>query len=609
VSEDHGHHEPPAEKHPMGRCLECESALASDQRYCLCCGARRGPRPPTLERILEGLGANAPQPAAAPSARSVLPGPRTAAVLTLAMLGFGTVAGAAASNPAGQLSALRRAPLTLLMPAHAPVSAPHLPAAPPAPEASPTPVAPVIPPPAEPASAEAESTSATGGKHAQSGARSGESAGGKPSPLPPVKHVFVIMLADQPYAQTFGPESPAPYLSRTLERRGELLVRYYAVAREELANEIALVSGLGPTPQTAANCPTFTDIVPAIANKEGQYSGAGCVYPSAAKTIGDQLDSKKLTWRVYAEAMNDGIPTGQPMTCRHPRFGFADPTSQLPLGEKFATFRDPFSYFDSVIDAPACAHRDVGLEDLTKDLKRPGRTPAFSYIVPDLCHDGRPTPCAPGAQSGLPAADAFLHRVVPQILASQAYRHGGLLVVTTDQAPATGEYADSSSCCLQPRFPAPALAQQPGAADPTATSPSASPTTTAIQPSTQPTTTPTTTQQTVTQSTTTPLATGQPTTTQPTTTQPTATQPTTTQPTATQPTTAPGVKPPSGGGQVGALLLSPYVKPGTTNQEPFNAFSLLKTIENLFGLPHLGYARLGGLSSLEASVFSAYTGG
>ncbi|HXA53646.1 MAG TPA: alkaline phosphatase family protein [Solirubrobacteraceae bacterium] len=66
--------------------------------------------------------------------------------------------------------------------------------------------------------------------------------------------------------------------------------------------------------------------------------------------------------------------------------------------------------------------------------------------------------------------------------------------------------------------------------------------------------------------------------------------------------------PPSGGGQVGALLISRYVKPATFNQEPFNDFSLLRSIENLFGLPPLGYAATRGISSFEAAVFSAWSG-
>jgi hypothetical protein len=55
---------------------------------------------------------------------------------------------------------------------------------------------------------------------------------------------------------------------------------------------------------------------------------------------------------------------------------------------------------------------------------------------------------------------------------------------------------------------------------------------------------------------------------------------------------------------VGALLLSPYVKAGTANQEPFNDFSLLRTLENLFGLAHLGYAALPKVEALGASVFN-----
>jgi hypothetical protein len=517
------------------------------------------------------------------------------------MLGFGTIAGGVAGAPVGQLDAARRGPLTLLIPAHAPAPTTLAATLPPS-EAAPTPEPAATPPASESGSGEpSEPTPSSGSGHAKSGGHTGGSKGGKSSTLPPVKHVFLIVLADQPYAQTFGPESPAPYLAQTLERRGELLVRVYGVAREELANEVALISGLGPTPQTAADCPTFTDIVPTTANKEGQYGGEGCIYPSAAQTIGDQLAAKKLSWRVYAEGMgNGGTPGGAKgqKSCWHPEFGAADPTSRAPEGDTFATFRDPFTYFDGVLHSPACAHEDVGLEGLASDLKSAKRTPALSYIVPDLCHDGRPTPCAPGAQSGLPAAEAFLRRVVPEILAAPAYKHGGLLIITTDEAPSTGPLADSSSCCLQPRFPAPALVQPSGGGEPAGASPNS---TVPGTPTPTPTTTPsTTTPTTISPATTTPTGTA---TTTPTTTTPTGSA------TTTSTTTQPGVQlPPPGGGQVGALLLSPYVKGGTANQEPFNDFSLLRTIENLFGLPHLGYAAKPGAGAFEASVFSAWNG-
>ena len=65
---------------------------------------------------------------------------------------------------------------------------------------------------------------------------------------------------------------------------------------------------------------------------------------------------------------------------------------------------------------------------------------------------------------------------------------------------------------------------------------------------------------------------------------------------------------PDGGGQVGALLLSPFIKQGVS-QEPYNHFSLLRTIEDLFGLTHLGYAGLSKISSFEPSIFSAHPSG
>jgi hypothetical protein len=392
-----------------------------------------------------------------------------------------------------------------------------------------------------------------GGKEGSGGGEGSSGSGG----LPLVKHVFVIMLSDQPYASVFGPSSSAPYLAKTLERRGELLVRYYAVAHDELANEIALVSGQGPTPQTEVNCPTYADVAPATPGADGQVLGQGCLYPASTETLAGQLSAKHLTWRAYVEGASaaSGSAAGESQVgsgCTHPALESADPTvdqtlpaaqttagpaaDQAPTayeaaaGTAYATFRNPFLYFHSVIDGSACAADDVGIGQLASDLASAHGAPSLSYIVPSLCDDGNPTPCAPGRPAGLAPAESFLHRVVPQILASKSYKHGGLLVITVDQAPSSGIYADSSSCCGQPAFPS--LPPPPKLPDG-------------------------------------------------------------------------GTARPAGGGQVGALLLSPYVKPGTTSEETFNHFSLLRTIEDLFGLTHLGYAALPKVEAFGASVFNA----
>ncbi len=46
-----------------------------------------------------------------------------------------------------------------------------------------------------------------------------------------------------------------------------------------------------------------------------------------------------------------------------------------------------------------------------------------------------------------------------------------------------------------------------------------------------------------------------------------------------------------GGGLIGALLISPYVEPGTWSTTPYNHYSLLGSLEEIYGLKKLGYAR------------------
>ena len=65
--------------------------------------------------------------------------------------------------------------------------------------------------------------------------------------------------------------------------------------------------------------------------------------------------------------------------------------------------------------------------------------------------------------------------------------------------------------------------------------------------------------------------------------------------------------PTGGGGQVGLLLISRYVKPNTADLvDYYNHFSLLATIENLFGLKRLGYAGDLQLPVFDAAIFNAH---
>ncbi|MGO4586154.1 alkaline phosphatase family protein [Arthrobacter sp. 2RAF6] len=60
-----------------------------------------------------------------------------------------------------------------------------------------------------------------------------------------------------------------------------------------------------------------------------------------------------------------------------------------------------------------------------------------------------------------------------------------------------------------------------------------------------------------------------------------------------------------GGGRVGALVISPFTKGGTSSTTPYNHYSLLASIEDTFGLPFLGYAGTPGLNRFGLDVYNA----
>jgi phosphatidylinositol-3-phosphatase len=59
-----------------------------------------------------------------------------------------------------------------------------------------------------------------------------------------------------------------------------------------------------------------------------------------------------------------------------------------------------------------------------------------------------------------------------------------------------------------------------------------------------------------------------------------------------------------GGGRTGAVLLSRFIKPRTASNVPYNHYSLLRSIEDIFALDHLGYAGQKGLASFGGDVFT-----
>jgi hypothetical protein len=710
----------------VDRCVACSGPLVHDQNYCLRCGTRRGPLPAPIAAVVGELAGRraavlpaAPVPAGATIADDdpgddgrdrlgeLIPLARAAAISILLMLGVGSVIGAATSQ--GGVTSLAK---TIVVAFH---------------------------PASPPATTELASTAGSGegrgggegGGGGAGGGGSGTSGGGgsgggggaaaapatvtqrtvtvsqtttpssgdrnrgttssttptstTASTLPPIGHVWEIVLSGQGYGQSFGTTKGHPYLSKTLVDQGEVISQYDAVAASPLANEIALISGQGPTPQTLADCPQYSDIVPAQTGRLGQVLGAGCLYPAATETLGLQMQIAGLKWRAYVQGVGDPgqttpptttgttppTATGTPTTtatvgptstststsastspstsgttsaattttaatttaaatvttaatttaaatvttaatttaaatvttaatttsaatvtavpdtsaaadCPHPAEGAIDPAQATRASDGYVTWKNPWVYFHATVDSASCARDDVGLQQLTKNLRMEKTTPAFSYISADPCDDGSDTPCRAGAKGGLARADAFLKTVVPEIERSPAYRHNGLILITFDEAPQSGPEWSTASCCGEPTYPnLPDLTTTAAIVPTTTTAGTTAGATTTSCPTTTATATTTTTTTTTTETT----GTG------------------TTTPAACQPAITGD---PPGGGQVGLLMISPYIKPHTVNTiETYNHYSLLKSIENLFGLSHLGYTADKQVPAFIPSLFSS----
>jgi hypothetical protein len=338
--------------------------------------------------------------------------------------------------------------------------------------------------------------------------------------LPPIHHVFVIVLENESAATTFGPNSPAPYLAKTLTSQGAYVPKYYGIGHESNDNYIAMISGQAPNPLNQSDCQQFGNLEPGTMSSYGQAIGQGCVFPTSVKTIADQLDAAGLTWRDYNQSMG-ADPTREPIECAHPGIGQQDHTQSATATDQYATRHNPFVYFHSIIDnTTLCDSHVVNLNLLPQDLSSAASTPNYVFITPDLCGDGHDATCAdPKRPGGFAGIDQFLQQWVPKITGSSAFRQdNGLLALVFDEASTS----DSSSCC----------GEIPGPDSPD-----------------------------------------------------------------------PGIEGP-GGGDTGAVLLSPCIKPGTVTEDAYNHYTLLRSVEDLFGLSHLGYADLPGERSLGSDVFN-----
>jgi phosphatidylinositol-3-phosphatase len=121
-------------------------------------------------------------------------------------------------------------------------------------------------------------------------------------------------------------------------------------------------------------------------------------HPLPATGLGVQLTQTGISWRAYMEGMSGSCLAGSyPYALKH----------------------DPFPYYGS-----RCPPQVVNFSRFSSDMRN-GDVPRFVWITPNMCNDGHDCSTA--------VADRWLAQVVPQIQATQAWQHDGVLVITWDE--------------------------------------------------------------------------------------------------------------------------------------------------------------------------------
>lgn len=200
--------------------------------------------------------------------------------------------------------------------------------------------------------------------------------------VPDFPHVWILVLENRDYERVVGADD-LPYLTSLIEGYG-LAEASYGVARPSQPNYFAMFSG----------------------STHGVTSNAN--HDLDAPSIADQIEASGRTWVEYAENRPPGCFTG----------GSATDGRDGP-GEYRRKHAPAISFTSIRTDPERCS--------LLKDFTafRPGDVD-YALLIPNQCHDAH--------DCSLPEADAWLSEFVPTIIESEAFRAGGVLFVTFDEA-------------------------------------------------------------------------------------------------------------------------------------------------------------------------------
>jgi phosphatidylinositol-3-phosphatase len=224
-----------------------------------------------------------------------------------------------------------------------------------------------------------------------------------------IKTVFIILMENHNWTgdgdNSIQGKKRAPYINKTLIPMGSHANQYYNPPgmHPSLPNYLWLEAG--------TNFGIFRDGLP-------KHNGQ-----DTTQHLVTLLENAGVTWKAYLEDIS-------PNRCPLYNEG---PINQSG-NQSYAERHQPFAYFNDVTDnhnrdSAKCIAHLRPFKELARDLAK-NTVAQYNWITPNLCNDMHDS-CANGQVRN---GDAWLAQNVPAILNSQAYKDGGALFVTFDEA-------------------------------------------------------------------------------------------------------------------------------------------------------------------------------
>jgi hypothetical protein len=216
-----------------------------------------------------------------------------------------------------------------------------------------------------------------------------------------LKTVWVIVMENQDWSSIKGNKS-APYINQTVLPQASHAEQYFnpAHTHPSLPNYIWMEAG--------TNFGIADDLSPLVHHQTTTQH---------LVTLLKNAPTGGVEWRAYEENISG---------------------KDCPVYDKppYVVKHNPFVYFNDVVDpnnpnSAYCLTHIRPFEELARDLAN-NSVASYNFITPNICDDMHDS-CSP-LRNKIAQGDAWLAKNLPGILNSPAYRDGGVVFITWDEA-------------------------------------------------------------------------------------------------------------------------------------------------------------------------------